>query len=80
MPDSDPYDQDKICEVALALLSFTLHDYDRVWKGLDWDTMDELYERGWIENPRSRNKSVVLTEDGLRLAHEFADKHFKKAD
>jgi hypothetical protein len=29
-------DTDKLAEAALAILSLTLHDGGRVWKGLDW--------------------------------------------
>ena len=59
----------------MAILSLTLHDGGRVWKGLDWDLMDLLYEKGWIVDPRSKAKSVVLTEDGERLAAEFLRKY-----
>ena len=59
---------DKLAEAALAILSLTLHDGGRVWKSLDWDLMDVLYERGWIVDPRSKAKSVVLTEEGEQLA------------
>ena len=38
----DEIDSDKLAEVALAILSMTLHDGGRVWKGLDWDLMDLL--------------------------------------
>ncbi len=69
-------DRDKLAEVALAILSLTLHDGGRVWKGLDWDLMDLLHEKGWVVDPRSKAKSVVLTEDGERLAHEFLQRHF----
>jgi Domain of unknown function (DUF6429) len=69
-------DADKLAEAALAILSLTLHDGGRVWKGLDWDLMDLLHEKGWIVDPRSKAKSVVLTEDGERLAHEFLRRHF----
>ena len=30
-------DTDKIDDAALAILSLTLHDGDRVWKGIDWN-------------------------------------------
>jgi hypothetical protein len=33
-------DTDKLAEAALAILSLTIHDDGRVWKGLDWDLMD----------------------------------------
>jgi hypothetical protein len=46
-------------------MQLTLHDSYRAWKGFDWETLDRLYEKRWIENPRSRAKSVVLTEEGL---------------
>ncbi len=79
MPSSnlpDDIDHDKLAETALAILSLTLHNGGRVWKGLDWDLMDLLHEKGWILDPRSKAKSVVLTEEGERLAEEFLRKHF----
>jgi hypothetical protein len=69
-------DTDKLAEAALAILSLTLHDDGRVWKGLDWDLMDLLHEKGWIVDPQTKAKSAVLTEDGKRLATEFLRKHF----
>jgi Domain of unknown function (DUF6429) len=69
-------DSDKLAEAALAILSLTLHDGGRVWKGLDWNLMDVLYEKGWIVDPRSKTKSVLLTEEGERLAHELLVRHF----
>ena len=45
-------DTDKLDKAALAILSLTLHDGYRVWKGLDWQITDRLYEKGpvhlWI--------------------------------
>lgn len=73
-------DTDKLAEAALAILSLTLHDRGRVWKGLDWDLMDLLHEKGWIVDPHSKAKSVVLTEDGERLAREFLRRHFGRRD
>ena len=72
----DEIDSDKLAEAALAILSLTLHDGGRVWKGLDWDLMDLLHEKGWIVAPRSKAKSVVLTEDGERLARVFLRQYF----
>ena len=48
----------------------------RSWKGFDWDVLDRLYEKGWIDNPKSKAKSVMLTDEGLTKAYEFFDKHF----
>jgi uncharacterized protein DUF6429 len=47
-----------------------------VWKGLDWNLMDLLFDKGWILDPRSKARSVVLTEEGERLAQEFLVRHF----
>ena len=72
-------DTDKLAEAALAILSLTLHDTGRVWKSLDWDLMGLLEEKGWVVEARSRAKSVVLTEDGERLAAEFLRAHFARS-
>ena len=58
-------DTDKIDEAVLALLHLTLHDGVRAWKGHDWDALDRLYRKGMIDNPVSKAKSVVLTDEGL---------------
>lgn len=75
LPDS--LDHDKLAEAALALLSLTLHD-GRVWKALDWDLMNLLHQKGWISDPVSKAKSVLLTEEGQALASEFLNKHFAR--
>jgi hypothetical protein len=72
-------DTQKMCETSLALLSLTLHD-GRAWKGLDWNLMDLLFEKGWITDPKSKAKSVVLTDEGERLALEFLRKHFGRSE
>ena len=61
-------DEDRIDETVLALLCLTLHDGARAWKGHDWDTLDRLHRKGFIFDPVSKAKSVVLTEEGLREA------------
>ena len=79
MPLPEDIDKDKIAEAALAILSLTAQaeaDYTRVWKGLDWDLLDLLHEKGWISNPVGKQKSVQLTEEGIKLAQEYVSKHF----
>ena len=74
-------DHEKLAEVGLALLGLTAHgEYGalRAWKGLDWDLMDLLHQKGWIENPASKNKSVVLTDEGAKLVDRFLERHFGK--
>jgi Domain of unknown function (DUF6429) len=71
-------DTDKIDEAALALLYLTLHDDSRAWKGLDWDVMNRLHEKGFISNPVGKTKSVLLTEKGLQESERLFKKLFAK--
>lgn len=63
----DP-DFEKIDTAALALLMVGLHANARVWKSHDWGVLDRLHARGLISDPRSKAKSVTLTEVGLKDA------------
>ena len=76
------YDAPKLDEIILALLhlnAHTEHGVTRAWKGFDWDTLDRLHARGFISDPKSKAKSVVLTEQGARVAEELFRRHFGKA-
>jgi hypothetical protein len=55
----------KIDETILGLLYLTIHDGDRAWKGFDWDALNRLHEKGFIEDAVNKNKSVVLTAKGI---------------
>ncbi len=71
--------KEKLGEAALAILGLTAHgnrQVVRAWKGMDWDLLDLLFEKGWISDPKGKSKSVVLTPEGARLAEEFLTKHF----
>ena len=57
-------DTEKIDEAVLALLVLTLHDGFRAWKSFDWQAMNRLHQRGWIEDPINTAKSVALTRAG----------------
>jgi DNA-binding PadR family transcriptional regulator len=70
------FDFDKIDEVVLALMQLTLHDEYRAWKGFDWDVLNRLYEKGLIDNPVGKAKSVALTEEGLKESARLFEKHF----
>jgi hypothetical protein len=78
------YDHDLIADTVLALLTLTLHDESefgcRAWKNLDWSTLDRLHELGYIDDPKSKAKSVVLTPEGMRRSRELFDKLFAKRD
>ena len=54
------FDLDKGDEITLALLwltSFKNADGVRAWKGQDWETMDRLYSKGYLSDPKSKAKS-----------------------
>jgi hypothetical protein len=74
------YDPDKVDEAVLALLYLTLHDGVRAWKSFDWEAMNRLHEKGYISDPVSKAKSVVLTEEGLKASEKFFKKHFAKVE
>jgi len=38
--------------------------------------MNRLHEKGYIGNPKSKAKSVHLTEEGARLSEALFEKHF----
>jgi hypothetical protein len=70
------YEREKVDEMVLALLWLTQADDGRAWKGHDWDALDRLHAKGYISDPRSKAKSVVMTEEGERLARELFARHF----
>ena len=75
------YDRDKVDEVVLALLSLTMFGKGpgvRAWKGQDWETMDRLHTKGYISDPKSKAKSVVMTEEGEQRSQELFEKHFAR--
>ena len=75
------YDEDKVDEFTLALLYLVTHEREegygaRAWKGFDWETMNRLYDKGYISNPIGKTKSVVMTENGFLKAKELFEKYF----
>ena len=73
------YDEDRVDEVVLALLYINFFPHGgaiRAWKGFPWDTMDRLYKKGYIGDPKSKAKSVVMTEEGEATAEAMFTKHF----
>ena len=64
-------DLDKIDDAVLGLLWLTLHDERRAWKGFDWAALDRLHQKGLIEDPANKAKSVILSDEGLRRAEKL---------
>jgi Domain of unknown function (DUF6429) len=73
-----PLNQNKIDDAALALLYLTLHDGNRAWKGLDWGVLGRLHEKGMIDDPVGKVKSVVFTQEGLERAKVLFETMFKE--
>ena len=48
----------------------------RAWKSFDWDTLDRLHEKGLISDPKSKAKSVVLSDKAVKLSESLFKKHF----
>ncbi len=74
-------DEQKVDEISLALLYLTTFKDKfgfRAWKGHSWDVLDRLYESGYIQDPRSKAKSVVLTDEGVKRSKTLFEKHFTK--
>ena len=71
-------DTNKIDNAALALLYLTLHDGNRAWKGIDWDVLGRLHEKGMINDPVGKVKSVAFTQDGLERAEALCEALFRQ--
>jgi hypothetical protein len=73
------YDKDKVDEMVLALLGLTMFEERsvlRAWKGYDWDALDRLHQKGYISDPKSKSKSVVVTEEGAKRSRELFERYF----
>ena len=78
------YDQDKVDEMALALLFLVTSGHQeghgaRAWKGLDVNILGRLQAKGWIEDPMTKSLSLHLTESGYQKSKELFAKHFSAA-
>lgn len=79
MHDENDINWWEVEEAGFAILGLTLHDGNRAWKGISWDLMDRWHGRGWIDDPRSKAKSVVLTDEGVARARELLRERFTTA-
>ncbi len=79
-------DTDRIDDAVLALLFLGICERDRVtgavraWKSFDWTAMDRLHEKGLIDDPVSKAKSVWLTDQGLGPGRGAVYKLFAKTE
>lgn len=69
---------DRIDELTLALLSLGIHrskGRTRARKGFDEDALFRLHDRGLISTPETKNKSVVITDEGVELARRLLQRY-----
>ena len=74
-------DKEKVDEFTLALLYLTTFEDKhalRAWKSHDWDVLNRLHERGYIYDPVSKAKSVMLTEEGAERSKRLFERYFMK--
>ncbi len=75
------YDTDKIDEMVLALLCLTMFPEvggTRAWKGRAWEALDRLHAKGYISDPKSKAKSVWMSDEGLQQARQLFERHFAR--
>jgi hypothetical protein len=73
-------DKDKVDEMTLALMYLVMTkqgEGGRAWKGLDWQTMDRLHQKGWISDPKAKSPTVEVTAEGMKKAEGLFRKHFQ---
>ena len=76
------YDKEKVDEATLALMWLVTHNEkhgSRAWRSFDWDTLDRLHEKGLISDPKSKAKSVALSEEAVALSEALFNRLFGKA-
>jgi hypothetical protein len=73
------YDKTKVDDMVLALLYLNTFQDDsgtRAWKSFNWESMNRLFEKGLIADPKSKAKSVAITEQGNNTAKDLFVKFF----
>ena len=71
----------KVEDMILALLHLTRFEEKltlRAWKGHDWDALNRLHQKGYISDPATKAKSVLLTDVGAKRSRELFEKYFAK--
>jgi Domain of unknown function (DUF6429) len=73
--------EQKVDEMSLALLYLTTFKDKfgfRAWKSHSWGVLNRLYEKGFIDDPVTKAKSVVLTDEGVKRSKLLFERHFAK--
>ena len=73
------YSNEVIDEIILALLFFNSFEDNygkRAWKSLNWDSLNRLHEKEYISDPKKKAKSVIISDEALKLGKKFAENYF----
>jgi hypothetical protein len=74
-------DEHKVDEISLALLYLTTFKDKwgfQAWKSYSWDVLDRLHESGYIDDLRSKVKSVLLTDEDLMRSRDSVRETFRE--
>jgi len=76
------YDTGKADEMTPALLYLASFEEKlggvRAWKGMAWEIMNRLHEKGRISDPKSKAKSFWFTEDSAKRSRELFEKYLQR--
>ena len=68
----------KFDEIVLAMLWHNQKVAGSAWKAFDWESTNRLFEAGLISDPKSKRKSVDLTDDAERRGEASFKKYFRE--
>jgi len=76
-------DLDKLDKDVLALLYLTAFQQRKefpwqAWKGHDWEVLNRLHEKGFIHDPKNKNKSITFTEEGIAESKRLFESKYEK--
>ncbi len=74
--DWDAVDWESVDRAALAIMLLGLHQGWRTWKGFNWEVLDRLFQKGFITDPKTKAKSVIFTEEGMRESQRLFEALF----
>ena len=63
------YAPNKVDNAVLALLFLNIFSDEygaRAWKSFDWDAMNRQYKKGYIDDQKSKAKSMIVTDEVVR--------------
>jgi len=75
------YNKNKVDDTTLALMYLVTWRQKKdfpmsAWKSFDWETMDRLFDKGFISDPKSKAKSVRMSDEGFQRAKQFFEQMF----